>query len=1629
LAQRNDQVIVIRGAEEHNLQGFDVSIPRRSLTVITGVSGSGKSSLAFDTLFREGQRRFLETLPAFARQFAGGFARPVVRSIDGLGPAVAVGQRASLSNPRSTVGTLTEGWDLLRLLFARLGTGLNGLHLTRGLFSFNGEEGACPHCKGLGVEDRLDLDLLVADGSRTLREGALRVSTPNGYLMYSQVTLAVLDEVLKAHGGSVDIPWRDLGDEVRQVVLYGSERLKVPYGKHPLESRLKWTGITARPRQDGFYRGLVPVMEEILRGKRNDSILRFVRSRTCSACLGARLRLEALAVTWQGQRIVDFAAMTVKELRAQLASVLPLPQEAAVFEPIRVDLLARCDLMLELGLGYLSLDRPAPSLSRGEVQRLRLISLALGELSGLLVVLDEPSAGLHPQEVGRLIQVLKSLRDQGQTVVVVEHDPQIARAADWLIDLGPGPGRAGGQLLWSGPPSQLLEGRVSTPTQRWLADVERGPIRRPRKGLERHQLEGLNRHNLRDLSVALELGGLNLVTGVSGAGKTSLLDAVAARLQAEPSVFQRIVAVDADPIGRTPRSNAATYTGAFEVIRDLFAATADAKQRGLGKGHFSFNTVGGRCETCEGAGVQEVGMRYLGTVELPCDACGGRRFHPDVLAVKVRGRSIADVLEGSIAEAAEHFSDRPRLRRILDALLDVGLGYLPLGQPATTLSGGEAQRVKLATELAKTGSGAALIVLDEPTTGLHAADVAVLLEAWDRLLEAGHTLLVADNDLAVVRHADQILDLGPGSGPEGGRLVVAGTPETVAACRESLTGQVLRKPTKDAQSRSLVPPAPPIELMGVRTHNLRNLDITFPAQGLTVVTGPSGCGKSSLVFDTLLVEAQNRFADLVSPWARRLLPRKGGAELEAARGLQATIAVSQQRGRRNPRSTVGTVTELDELLRLLFARAGERSCPSCGLSVPGERCDCGHVLPPLWASAFSPNSESGACPQCRGLGFLQRCDPERLVSYPGRPLEGGAMEGTRFGAYLGETDGQFLATLRQAAAAAGVEVTQPWRELSVEARRLAMFGTGDTLHEVAWRYRRGKVEGVHQLRTTWAGFANLVDREYERLHAEAKGEELSALLVDTPCGACAGERLKEASRCVRFGGLRFPELVALPIDAAIQWLDGLEAVVSVRWFRLTEGLRGDIARRLQALSDAGLGYLSCTREMAHLSGGEAQRVRLAASLNSGLVGVTYVLDEPTQGLHPRDIQRLGGLLRSLADAGNAVVLVEHEASLIAAADHVIELGPGAGPEGGQLLAEGTPADLKQRPGSRTGLQLRRTRAFAPQRPASMNAQDLSVCGAFLHNLQGLDVTFPLGELVAVTGVSGSGKSSLVLEVLAPSLRAHLRGLGPVGCQGIKVPVTFEAVITSEQEGLGISPSSTVLTLLGLGETFRKRFAATPQAKALKLAAKAFSTALPGGRCEACEGRGVITVAMDLLPDVTVGCEVCQGKRFRAEVLECRLNGLDVSDLLEATVAELTDLFKAEGRLAGPLQALKEVGLGYLRLGQEGSALSEGERQRLRLARLLADPPEGRVAILLDEPTRGMGFEDVDRLLVVLHRLAGQGHLVVAVEHDLAFISACDWVIDLGPEGGGAGGRVVVEGSPCRVARCLDSHTGKALAIL
>ena len=1622
-------VLIVRHAAENNLRAVDVDIPHGLMTVVTGVSGSGKSSLVFDVIFREAERRYLETFSSYARQFMGKLRRPDVGLVTGLSPAVAVGQRASTPGPRSTVGTLTGIHDDLRLLFARLGESPDGLRLSRRMFSFNSPEGACPICRGLGVEDRIDPDLLISDPAKTLRQGALSLTTPNGYIIYSQVTMEVLDEVCRAHGFSVDVPWRDLNDAQRDIVLNGSEKVLIRYGKHPLESRLRWKGIVAKPREEGFYKGILPVMETILRTKRNDNILRYSRTLPCRACGGRRLRPESLRVTVSGRSISDLSAMSVRGFAEDFRRMAFDASCRAAGEAVRDSLLEKTGLLERLGLAYLLLDRAADTLSGGEIQRIRLAAQARSGLRGVLYVLDEPTAGLHPADTARLLDLVGELRDNGNTILVVEHDEEVMRAADRLIDLGPGPGEAGGRVLYQGPPAGIAGlPRGESPTRDFLTG-ERVPAvgSRGRFGTGRLGVRGARKHNLKGVDVEFRLGALNVVTGVSGAGKSTLVRHVLAeRLRAGrfgpgpdadgvtiEGAIGRVIEVDQSPIGRTPRSNPATYTKISDRIRDLFAALPESQAKGFDKGRFSFNVAGGRCEKCQGAGLLQIGMHFLGDVDIVCPECEGRRFNDETLAVQDRGKSIHDVLEMSVEDASSFYGAYPRIAADLEVLKRLGLGYLRLGQSSTTLSGGEAQRVKLASEMRKASAGAALYILEEPTTGLHRADVENLLAAFQGLVDFGRTIIAIEHHPDVIRAADHVVDLGPGSGDDGGRVVACGTPDEIAACAESLTGRALRgdraaSTERKAQGRAGRHADGPIVLESVSTHNLRGIDVRIPFRKFTVLCGPSGGGKSSLAFDTLFAASRQRYIESFSAYVRALIDKGGRADFAAARGLTPPIAVARSFSTPNPRSTVGTMTEIHDYYRLLYSRAGTPPPELRGR--------------PLTASMFSFNHEQGACPGCGGLGTVTVADPGRLITDEGRSLLAGAMDGTKTGRFYGDPHGQFIAALRAAGEAAGMDFSKPYKTLSEAERHVALYGTDDRAYDIVWSYKRGNRAGDFSFRGPWKGFAALVAEEYERKHADRRGEAMRVLMRDDPCPDCSGRRLKPTSLAVTYRRLNISELAALTVTQSLVFFtDEDSPSLDARTAAVTSAVRGEISRRLGLIRDVGLGYLRLDRAAATLSGGEAQRLRLAGLLGVKLTGVTFVLDEPTLGLHPRDTGRLIDLIRRLTAEGNTVVAVEHDLDIVRAADHVIDLGPGAGREGGRIVAEGPPLLVERSPGSVTGPYLAGLAKRPGPLPMSQGAL-LEIVGARANNLRCIDAVIPSGLLTAVTGVSGSGKTSLVFDVVLASAEAGR----PVSCSGIRGLGRFSKVVSAGIEAPAENAASIPLTYLGLFDAVRGLFASSDEARAGGFKKAHFSFLTPEGRCEACGGTGRKTFSLDHLADVSVTCEVCRGARYNRSVLGVRVSGRTIADVLEMTATEGASAFAGQPKVAAGLSLLAEIGLDYLRLGQSLDTLSGGERQRLKLASELMDPPPGQVLYLFDEPTTGLHPSDVDRLLRLFGKLLAAGQTIVAVEHDLDLVSRAGHVIDLGPEGGDEGGSLVVQGTPEAVAACPASYTGTAL---
>ena len=1896
-------VIRVRGARQNNLKNLDLDIPLNELVVVTGVSGSGKSSLVFDTLYAEGQRRYVETFSPYARQFLDRMDKPQVDTVGGIPPAIAIDQTNPVRTSRSTVGTMTELNDHLKLLFARtavlycqhcghpvrrdsaetihqqlleraaaagdprllvtfpvevpgnftteevrallekqgytrfleppprpsapppagkrgrrkaapvpavtfeviqdrlragraersrvleaLETALrvgrgkvtihavddadppntlavwrfsSGLHCAEcdlsyqepspSLFSFNSPLGACETCRGFGRVIGVDYGLVVPDDSKTLRGGAIKPWQTKAYAECQQD----LEKYARKRAIPLDTPWRDLSAQQRDWVIEGEGEWSkgVWYGAKRffawLESRSYKMHVRVLLSR---YRAYTPC--ETCGGARLKTqglLWRVGDHDVADAALGATPRFQPRGTQWSeatrqslpGLSLHDLMLLPVSRAREFFGTLrLPKPLDEAadlLLEQIR----ARFGYLVEVGLGYLTLDRQSRTLSGGEVQRINLTTALGTSLVNTLFVLDEPSIGLHPRDMQRVITVMKRLRDAGNSLLVVEHDPQIMLEADRILDLGPGAGERGGDIVFFGTPREIrrsahsvtgeyLSGRKRVGSERTEGASPRtstpGEVVAEARSNRWIELHGVTQHNLKNVEVRIPLKRLVCVTGVSGSGKSTLIEDVLypallkyhGKPTEAPGTFAALagaeliddaVMVDQSPIGRTTRSNPASYVGAFDAIRALFAAEPAALERKYTAGTFSFNSGNGRCPTCSGNGFEHVEMQFLSDVYLRCPDCDGRRYRDEVLDIRREGANgrranIAEVLKMTVTEALEFFRDSREICARLAPLADVGLEYVALGQPVPTLSGGEAQRLKLAGHLAQAGSVLSsithkgkLFLFDEPTTGLHFQDVTRLLMAFRKLLAAGHSLLVIEHNLDVIRESDWIIDLGPEGGEEGGSIVCTGTPAEVRAHPQSHTARALVEyelslageppaapsvatVAEPIPSRALIDPAArhDIVIHNAREHNLKNIDARIPRNRFTVITGVSGSGKSTLAFDILFNEGQRRYLESLNAYARQFVQPAARPDVDAIFGIPPTVAIEQRTSRGGRKSTVATLTEIYHFLRLLYVKLGTQFCPDCDVAIEpqspasiaarllreyrGKRIE---LLAPLvvarkgyytdlakWAhkKGFKTLRVDGTALPTAKWPRLSRFK-EHTIELPVATIEIGA-----------RTDTELHQALTRALdfGKGLVHVLGP------HAARVTVFSTkracpscGRSFAEpdprlFSFNSKHGWCESCYGTGVAMAGF-----------DAEQSGEEhwWNDWLEDEPqpCPACTGQRLNPVALSVRFRERSIAALALEPVGRAAEFFRRLKLTGRER--QIARDLLAEIRSRLAFLERVGLGYLQLDRAAPTLSGGEAQRIRLAAQLGSNLQGVCYVLDEPTIGLHPRDNEILLDALGELASHRNTLVVVEHDEDTIRRADHVLDLGPGAGVQGGQIVGVGTVKELMRNPRSITGRFLRRPlrHPAEPRRATNAKSPHLTLQDISLHNVAG-DVQIPLGRLVVITGVSGSGKSTVARDVLYTNLR---RLLGPAdkaaraksapraakragrprrnelaGCRAVRGLEHLGRVLEVDQTPIGKTPRSCPATYIGFWDDIRRIFAATSEARLRGYTASRFSFNTAGGRCEACEGQGVQTIEMNFLPDVKVLCDVCGGRRFSAETLSVLWRGKNIGDVLMMNVDEAVPFFAAHGRIHHALKLLQDVGLGYLTLGQQSPTLSGGEAQRIKLVTELAKvresgPPErpgvaARAArhtlYVLDEPTVGLHMADVEKLIHVLHRLVDAGNTVVVVEHNLDVMAEADWILDMGPEAGERGGKLVAEGPPAAVARrAKHSHTGRVLA--
>jgi len=1911
-------LIRIRGARQHNLKNLDLDIRTGEMTVVTGPSGSGKSSLVFDTLYAEGQRRYVETFSAYARQFLDRMDRPAVDRVDGVPPAIAIDQTNPVRTSRSTVGTMTELNDHLKLLYARAGqlfdrkTGLpvrhdtpetifadlqqraaaagdprlvltfpaelpadtsaeqqdqwlaasgftrvqaervegarrilsvvadrfrlgavekvrameaielalkrgsgrldvhvmpadgasagdaaaqtpmlwrysTGLHCPESdlryadpqpaLFSFNSAFGACDTCRGFGRVIGVDFGLVIPDQRKTLRNGAIKpLQTP--------AWQECQDDLIRYAGEAGiprDTPWSQLTAAQRDWVIEGSPHWSGNWNK-------QWYGVR---RFFGYLESKAYKMHiRVLLSK--------YRSYTpCTVCGGARLKLEALLwrlgsqsdadavlaappalpgqaaphpyrrfmpvgadwtpaqlIALPGLHLHDLMQIPIERLRRFFDGLtLPSTMLDEALKLLLDEVRTRLKYLCDVGLGYLTLDRQSRTLSGGEVQRINLTTALGTSLVNTMFVLDEPSIGLHPRDMNRIVQAMHRLRDAGNTLVVVEHDPAVMLAADRLIDMGPGPGERGGQIVFDGTPQAARS--ADTLTGAYLGarrQVGMGFRRAVDAGTPRLILEGATEHNLKGVTAEFPLQRLVAVTGVSGSGKSTLVQDVLypalarhfGKATETPGTHGQLlgadwladaVFVDQSPIGKTARSNPASYVGAFDEVRQLFAAAPLALERSYTAGMFSFNAGDGRCPTCGGSGFEHVEMQFLSDVYLRCPDCDGRRYRAEILDVKIvrgpRQLSVADVLELTVSEAASLFRDDREVVARLQPLVDVGLDYVRLGQPVPTLSGGEAQRLKLAGFLAEAAASPAqrvakkgtLFLFDEPTTGLHFDDIAKLMRALRKLLDAGHSLIVIEHNLDVIRAADWVLDLGPEGGDAGGVLVCAGTPEDVQAHPTSHTGAALREyvqamgfggvaaadggaalwaaatPARAAADKGAYL-GDAIRIVNAREHNLKSMNVDIPRGKFSVVTGVSGSGKSTLAFDILFNEGQRRYLESLNAYARSIVQPAGRPEVDAVWGIPPTVAIEQRLSRGGRKSTVATTTEVWHFMRLLWVKLGLQHCTRDGAEVRPQSAESiaaqllrDHggqtvgLLAPLVVNRKGVYTDLAKWAKARGHTHLRvdgeflPLDPfpridrfrEHTIELPVASLTVNPSNEAELRGALSRTLELGKGVLHLLHPLHGLAEALAAGESTAAVGRIKVFSTKRACPACGTSYpeldpRMFSYNSKHGWCTACVGTGLKLSREQRKAYDDsvrdddAKGREQSFPseepevegLVDEPCPDCAGTRLNAASRAVTFQGRPISDIAQMSVQEAHAWVDTLtrEGLLSERETGIARDVIAEIRSRLQFLQEVGLGYLTLDRAAPTLSGGEAQRIRLAAQLGSNLQGVCYVLDEPTIGLHPRDNGILLNALHQLGDKGNTLVVVEHDEDTIRRADHLIDIGPGAGKRGGRLVAQGTVADLAAAPDSLTGRLLAQPlkHPLVTRRPVAADAAALRLDGASLHNLKDLQVRVPLRRLVAVTGVSGSGKSTLARDVLLANVQAAVsmastkagrealqRGDHPAwaGCAGLSGFEPVDRVLEVDQTPIGKTPRSCPATYIGFWDTIRKLFAETLEAKARGYAAARFSFNTGDGRCHACEGQGLRTIEMSFLPDVKVPCDVCHGQRFNAETLAVTWRGRNIGDVLRMEVDEAVDFFASMPNVAHPLQLLKDVGLGYLTLGQPSPTLSGGEAQRIKLVTELTKVRDDvtrrgnrlpHTLYVLDEPTVGLHMADVEKLIRVLHRLVDGGHSVVVIEHDLDVVAEADWVIDLGPEGGHGGGRIVCEGPPEALV-AAGTHTGAALA--
>ncbi|MCH6257011.1 excinuclease ABC subunit UvrA [Puniceicoccaceae bacterium K14] len=1864
--------IRLRGVRQNNLKNIDVDIPLGKYIAVTGLSGAGKSSLVFETLHAEGQRRYVETFSSYTRQFLDLLEKPDLDSAENIRPSIAIEQKNTIKTSRSTVGTMTELCDFFKVWFSHIAelhdpdTGeiirddnpqtiwLKASHswpeqtaiiafqvkrpeklkwddilknvkaqgysrfidstgtitkleeatldensddsifiiqdrvkladaskarfleatetafefgqgkltlfdregkvlhqYSRGLcssdgskhyrpaspamFSFNSPIGACPKCRGFGRVIEIDYRLAIPDTNLSIEQGLIK---PFDGQVYGESKRDLM-RACRRLKISIKKPFNQLSAKQQEIILEGEDAYRHKTPEDDWDGKA-WYGVK------GFFRWLE---KNTYKMHVRIFLSRYRAYIPCPDCGASRLQPESLCWKWNDYRLPDLYQLPISKLLPLIESASQkthnsqlTPHNSDRRSSIAYDsIISRLRYLSYVGLGYLTLDRPARTLSGGEVERVNLTSCLGSALVDTLFVLDEPSVGLHARDIDRLIHIVRTLTEAGNTVVVVEHDDAMIQAADEVIEIGPEPGAKGGYLQFQGSVAQLRRSSKSITGQYLKGKLALDPPNKTRSinaKTPKIELRGICKHNIDNLDVSIPLGKFVCFSGVSGSGKSTILNnalyqnviADSGKIAEEPAKlesmncpveFEEIVMVDQSPVSRTPRSNPAVFINAWDQIRKLYGTLPEAQASGYTPSSFSFNAGDGRCNHCNGLGYEKVEMQFLSDVFVPCPHCDSKRFKSELLEIQYKTLNVSQILDLTIEQAIHHFDDQPKITDKLKSLETIGLGYLKMGQPLNTLSGGESQRLKLvkylsnsptlrSSPLTPNSSTRSLILLDEPTTGLHKHDVKRLLAALQSIVDQGHSLIVIEHNMDVLKSADWIIEIGPEAGQDGGKLVFQGTPrECSQETKLTETGRYLagefakQTPTSKyesdlSDSSKLLAAEKPaayhssselttdsLTVIGARENNLQNINVSIPHYQFSVVTGVSGSGKSTLAFDIVFGEGQRRFMESMSPYARQFVEQLPRPDLDHISGIQPTVAIEQRITRGSRKSTVATITEVAQYLRLLYSRLGVPHSITSGnpLVAQSER----QLLKRLQSLLESSSAQkSKTLYLCAPLIRNRKGHHQPIATW----IENHGYERMRVDGKLIKTENfekldrysehnieVVIADLKQcdSPSTALKEALQRGKGACflLENKKLSWFSTrsmdpetGESLPELDPKdFSFNSSKGWCP---TCRGHGRIYPWMRERLEDE---EELAKAIgandedddeVTVICHDCQGERLNPVSRNVRLylkngDSPNLPQLLNSEPKALLEKLDKLK--LDKRGAIIARDIISQIQERLKFMDKVGLEYLTLDRPTQTLSGGEAQRIRLASQLGSNLAGVLYVLDEPSIGLHARDGDRLIETLKSLKDKGNTLLVVEHDDATMEHADYIIDLGPGAGIKGGQLIGEGTLKDLKNKDTSLTGAYLKNGITHplnGSYRTLPKATQWIELTGVNFRNLKKQSVKLPHQKLSMICGASGAGKSSLIRDLLSPAASYSINkkkesvtgkdfcknGQNIEGEEGnvlfekLTGASTFRSVIEVDQSPIGKTPRSTPATYLGAFDIIRTFFANLPESKIRGYKPGRFSFNTPHGRCDTCSGAGRVKLEMSFMPDTYVTCEDCNGTRYSQELLDLHWKGKNIADVLQMSFEEAVDFFDFHSQLSQIMQLMVETGLGYLSLGQSSPTLSGGEAQRMKLVSELTKGLQSYTErsrniqrqnlYILEEPTIGLHLSDCEKLIRLLHKLVDQGHTVVVIEHHLDLLAEADYIVEVGPDGGPKGGKILSQGNLTKLLKSKRSITAPYL---